>query len=97
LGIRSEAVSLGSRDCFPFDLTQNQLADVIGATAVHINRTLQELRREGIISTLYRTISVPDWQKLCEVAEFDPAYLLLPTNLALSRPVAALNVMNHAH
>jgi len=78
MGVRSEAVELGSRGCIPFNMTQNQVADVVGLTSVHVNRTLQELRREKVISTLARTVTVPDWQRLCEVAEFDPTYLLLP-------------------
>ena len=33
---------------FPFPVTQTQLADVTGLTAVHVNRTLQGLRAEGL-------------------------------------------------
>ena len=34
---------------FDLHLTQEQLSDVLGLSAVHINRTLQTLRREGLI------------------------------------------------
>lgn len=80
MGIRSEGAELGTRDCFPLNVTQFQLADAVGLTAVHVNRTLQDLRRDNLISTLARTVTVPHWQRLAEVAEFDPTYLLLPRN-----------------
>jgi CRP-like cAMP-binding protein len=91
MGIRSEAVGIGSRDCFPFNMTQVQLADAVGVTSVHVNRTLQELRRDKVIRTLNRTVTVPNWQKLCEVAEFDPTYLLLPASV--TGATASKNVM----
>lgn len=78
MGIRSEAVGLGTKECFTLDASQNLLADAVGLTAVHVNRTLQDLRKRGFISNIGRTISVPDWARLRTVAEFDPAYLLLP-------------------
>ena len=66
-----------SRTCFTFDATQEQLADAVGLTAVHVNRTMQALRRDGLIETRGHTIDVKDWEGLAATAEFDPAYLLL--------------------
>jgi CRP-like cAMP-binding protein len=80
MGVRMEAARLGKPDCFPLDMTQTQLAEVLGLTAVHTNRTLQDLRRDALISTEARTMTVADWQRLCDLAEFDPVYLLLPPN-----------------
>jgi CRP-like cAMP-binding protein len=37
------------RDAFEFPLTQRELADTLGLSAVHVNRTLQVLRSQGLI------------------------------------------------
>lgn len=82
MGLRMEASALGTRNQFWFDVTQTNLADATGLTPVHVNRTLQALRREGLIRTDSRMIYVDDWQRLTSVAEFDPDYLLLRGEIA---------------
>ena len=78
LGIRLETAGLARRDQFWLDLSQGQMADILGLTPVHVNRTVQELRRDGLIESDGRNVRVPDWPQLCAAAEFDPVYLLLP-------------------
>lgn len=65
------------REC-PLPLTQGDLADLTGMTAVHVNRTLQQLRAEGLIEFTRGKLVVPDFQVLADLADFDPAYLRLP-------------------
>lgn len=77
MGIRMERAGLGKRDAFWLDVSQQNLADALGLTAVHVNRTLQMLRSEGFIRTQSRTIFIDNWARLSDLAEFDPAYLLL--------------------
>jgi CRP-like cAMP-binding protein len=60
---------------FDFPITQTQLAEATALTAVHVNRTLQSLRAEGLVEWHQRLIRVPDWDALVERAEFDPSYL----------------------
>lgn len=60
---------------FHFPLSQAEMADVLGLSVVHMNRVIQSLRREGLISWTHHTISVLDWVRLQAVAEFDPTYL----------------------
>jgi hypothetical protein len=67
------------------DLTQEQIADAQGLTAVHVNRTIQRLRGEGVITTLNRTVEVSDWKRLVDIADFDPTYLLLNEPTASQR------------
>jgi hypothetical protein len=66
----------GAND-FVFDLpvSQNQLADATALTAVHVNRTLQSLRADGLVEWHQRVIRLPRWDALVDRAEFDPAYL----------------------
>lgn len=80
MGIRKEHAGLGTRNQFNLPITQAQLADVLGLTAVHLNRTFQALRRDSLLFTDGSAITIPDRDKLCEVAEFDTAYLLAGEN-----------------
>ena len=58
-------------------LTQAELADATGLSAVHVNRTLQELRSAGLISLANRTLTIHDLDALKRAALFNPNYLHL--------------------
>jgi len=63
-------------------LTQIDLADAAGLSAVHMNRVLQDLRTLGVISASGRKIEVANWARLAEIANFDDRYLTLPATLS---------------
>jgi CRP-like cAMP-binding protein len=46
---RLEVIGMGDHQRFPLPLTQEILADALGLSIVHVNRTLQQLRRSGLI------------------------------------------------
>lgn len=56
-------------------LTQEQLADLLGLTPVHINRTLKELERRGAIARHGRGIRLGDIDGLRALADFSDTYL----------------------
>lgn len=56
-------------------LSQTLLADLLGLSAVHINRTIRSLREAGLIDLQYQSITLLDVAGLKEVANFNPAYL----------------------
>ena len=58
-----------------FPLTQDDLADVLGLTPVHINRKLQQLRQEELITLRSKQLTILDLRALQQVAGFDSAYL----------------------
>ena len=62
-------------DTFELPLTQTEIGDATGLSNVHVNRTLKELRRLGLIQTNSKVHSILNWDGLREVADFDPAYL----------------------
>ncbi|WP_116090965.1 Crp/Fnr family transcriptional regulator [Sphingomonas crusticola] len=70
---------------FPFPINQTHLADALGLTAIHINRTLAALRKAEIVSIGGRMVKVMDWNALRSAADFDPLYLQFDSN-----PVSAL-------
>lgn len=71
--------SVGETDGYScaFPLTQQDIADATGLTAVHVNRTLQQLRRSGAIQLEQRTLTIPDMQVLKDIGLFNPDYLHL--------------------
>lgn len=64
-----------------FPLTQDDLADVLGLTPVHINRKLQQLRQEQLITLRSKQLTILDLRSLQQVAGFDSAYLAPRTRL----------------
>ena len=74
---RLATVGLAGPEGFEFPLTQNELADCLGLSAVHANRTLMELRRLKLISWTSRQVRFIDREGLVQAAEFDPTYLRL--------------------
>jgi CRP-like cAMP-binding protein len=72
---RMRAVGLTRDYTCEFAMTQTELADATGMSTVHINRTLQELRRAKLITLKENTLTAIDWEGLQEAGEFDPAYL----------------------
>ena len=75
LALRLEASGAGAEDTYHLPLTQDQLADATGLTPVHTNRTLQSLRRDGLISLSSGALRVLDWKRLREVGDFSERYL----------------------
>ena len=75
LFIRLRAMRLDEAGDVALPLTQIQLSEALGISVVHVNRTLQALRKDGLIAMDRRTLAIPDWGRLREAADFDPAYL----------------------
>ena len=75
LHVRMRNVGLVEEGRFSLPLTQEELADALGLTPVHVNRVLQRLRKEGLITLQARRLTVDDPAGLREAAGFDPSYL----------------------
>lgn len=58
-------------------MNQEHLADIVGLTAVHVNRTMKALEGDGIIKRDKRHVSFADWKTLTRVGEFNALYLHL--------------------
>lgn len=74
---RLQAVGLARDGACDLPLTQGELADASGLSTVHVNRVIQELRRDGLITLRGRVFSALDWEGLKRAAEVDPTYLEL--------------------
>lgn len=74
--LRLKHAGLGEESSYVLPMTQEQLGDSTGLTAVHINRTLKSLEHEGLIERVSpRAIAIGDWKKLATVGDFDSGYL----------------------
>ncbi|MDG2520369.1 Crp/Fnr family transcriptional regulator [Caulobacter segnis] len=74
---RLSAVQLTDGGVFELPLTQAELADSLGLSTVHVNRTLQELRRSGALTLRGRHVEILDLGRLEAAAMFNPNYLHL--------------------
>ncbi|WP_315986470.1 Crp/Fnr family transcriptional regulator [Microvirga sp. Mcv34] len=75
LFLRHKAVGLVTDHAFEFPITQSEMADALGLSNVHVNRTLQELRARGLIGEQGHLLKILDWEGLKQAGEFDPTYL----------------------
>jgi CRP-like cAMP-binding protein len=73
--LRLKVVGLTNGEGFELPITQGELADALGLSSVHVNRVMQDLRRDGLIQSRGRFLAVPDWRALEEAGGFDPRYL----------------------
>lgn len=73
--LRLESHGLAREHRYELPMTQEQLADAVGLTPVHVNRVLKILEKEGLISRQKRSIVIEDWQRMREVGDFNERYL----------------------
>jgi len=73
---RLAAVGLAKpRTPLPFNINQKDLADALGLSLVHTNKTLAVLRARKLIGRTGSRMEILDWPGLKAVGGFDPAYL----------------------
>jgi CRP-like cAMP-binding protein len=77
LFVRLAVIGRVEGDSYSLPITQEEIADVLGLTSVHVNRVLQSLRSERLIEQQGGTLKVCDWQALRKAAGFRPDYLHL--------------------
>jgi CRP-like cAMP-binding protein len=74
---RHKLIGLVEDQCVTLPLTQNELADALGLTPVHVNRVLQEFRRTKLLSLEQRWLVLHDLGRLQRIAEIKEDYLHL--------------------
>jgi CRP-like cAMP-binding protein len=65
----------GNSFAFHLPLTQTHIGGATGLSTVHVNRSLQELKKAGLAMLAGAEVQVLDWKSLKSAADFDPAYL----------------------
>lgn len=64
-----------SDDCFELPINQEQIADIIGVTTMHVGRVLRTLEAEKIIIRQNRVINIIEKNRLRSIGDFSPTYL----------------------
>jgi CRP-like cAMP-binding protein len=85
LFVRLTAIGETDGTKFRLPITQEELADARGMSIVHLNRSLQLLRSQGLISWHGETVIIKDWFALSDLAEFDASYLSFDPSLSPER------------
>ena len=80
--LRMSVVGLASKAGCDFPVTQDQLADTVGLTPVHVNRVLQRMRSEGLIEIGSKHLAIREPEALQRVADFQSNYLHLDRRTA---------------
>lgn len=75
--VRLQSVGLATPEGCELPVTQSELADTVALSTVHVNRTLKELRRVGLVSMSSKSLVIHDFAGLRSLAMFDPGYLHL--------------------
>ncbi|HLL30023.1 MAG TPA: Crp/Fnr family transcriptional regulator [Allosphingosinicella sp.] len=87
--LRLRAAGLAEEQRYELPMTQEQLADAVGLTPVHVNRVLKQLGRMKLIERDKRAINIADWKGLREVGDFNSRYLHFEAGAAAA-PQSAL-------
>jgi CRP-like cAMP-binding protein len=75
IAARLEAIGRMTGDTIEAPLNQEDFADILGISVIHVNRTFRRLSEEGIVEYRKGQIELLDRARLAELSSFDPAYL----------------------
>ncbi|MER9584896.1 Crp/Fnr family transcriptional regulator [Mesorhizobium sp. M0276] len=75
LGCRAHRSATSYPDRFECPLTQAELADALGLSAVHVSRVLKDLRESGLASFRNGVVELHDHAGLIKTAGFDRSYI----------------------
>lgn len=78
LYLRLRRIGVERSQCGRFPLTQAILADILGMSHVHANRTFRALARDGLVTAENGEIVLRDIARLAIRCQFDPTYLEQP-------------------
>ncbi|MFK0300239.1 Crp/Fnr family transcriptional regulator [Brevundimonas sp. NPDC090276] len=71
---RCRIAGLAEGERFPMPLTQEVLSDALGLSIVHLNRTLQHMKREGLIEVKRGWIALLDIVRLKFICDYQARY-----------------------
>lgn len=75
LYVRSQLVGLNRENSFALPISQTDLADMLGTSTVHANRTLQDLRSQELVDFNQGRVTILRWEELARLGMFDSSYL----------------------
>lgn len=73
--LRLKMAGLGEQDHYELPMTQDELADALALSSVHVSRIIKSLTQDGCITKLKRAVKIEDWDHLRQIGDFDERYL----------------------
>jgi CRP-like cAMP-binding protein len=78
---RLAVIGMVEGNAFDMPLTQEQIGEAMGITAVHANRIIKQLRDDNVLDFHRGRVTVRDEGRLQELADFDRRYLHQQPNI----------------
>lgn len=78
VAVRLEMIGHDVRDTFSFPIKQDQMADLMGLSAIHINRSMNELKNNGYISYERGHIKILNKERMFTLSNFNDRFLQTP-------------------
>jgi CRP-like cAMP-binding protein len=75
IAARLQAIGKMTGDTIETPLNQEDFADILGISVIHVNRTFRRLSEEGIAEYRKGQIELLNRARLAELSAFDPSYL----------------------
>jgi CRP-like cAMP-binding protein len=75
--VRQEAIGATFDARCDLPISQGEMADALGLSLVHLNRTLRDIRKTGLVDWSHGRVTIYDFTTLQQLAGFDPIYLHL--------------------
>jgi CRP-like cAMP-binding protein len=72
---RLRIVGLADETSYRMPLTQELIADALGLSVPHVNRTLRQLRGDGLVTIEDQQVAINDLETLAALADFEKTYL----------------------
>ena len=75
VGLRLHNIFGDMDNVYEFPIKQEEIGDILGLSTVHVNRSMNELKRHHYIEYDRSSIKILDRQKLFNLAGFEPQFL----------------------
>jgi len=72
---RLKAIGRATDGTIELPITQSELGDCLAISTVHVNRMLQQLRKDGLLTAGRGSFHILNTLRLIELGQFDPTYL----------------------
>lgn len=96
MAARFEAIGLLRNDTFELPVTQSALAEALGLSLVHMNKSLQSLKKDGFLTIRDRSVTLTRRDDLTTFSGFDPSYLHLDSARVKETRVLAQSELTEA-
>jgi CRP-like cAMP-binding protein len=73
--IRLQAIGIAEERSYQMPLTQELLGDLLGLSMPHVNRSLRQLRDDGLVAIEEHRVVIKDFEGLAVLADFERSYL----------------------